>query len=268
VTECPAHPGVEAVGTCSRCGRFYCAAEARIVDSQVFCGTCAERPEVDWLTHHYARLEGRRSGLVWFATFLGAVALFVGGSVIVVMIQLLGDVLRREAKLEDAQWAAGPLAIILWSFSAFLLQTGKRWALTLHLVTVVLVSLLAAFANGVREEQLFVGGTTLVMTGLFWAVLRMDVRTRLFFRLPVERSALRAHYERYGSNWQAASASRLSALSLFIPGLALISLGLAVWGLSRIDKRAVPPVGGLGSALGAVILSAMSCALWGFLVFH
>ena len=103
---------------------------------------------------------------------------------------------------------------------------------------------------------------------LFFVVLRRDVRTRLFFRLPVERAELRRHYERYGSNWQASSATRLAALGLFIPGLGLISLGLGIWGLSRVNPRAVPPIGGLGSALGAIVVSALSCVLWGALVFH
>lgn len=239
-----------------------------MVDHQLFCGTCAERPEVDWLTHHYARLEGRRSGLVWFATFLGVVGLVFGVGMLVALLDLFRDVIRGSNSLEDIRWVASPVAIIFWSVSALLLQTGKRWALTLNLATSLVISLVFAFSNVNLEAQLLVGVMTLAMTGGFWAVLRRDVRTRLFFRRPVERSELRQHYERYGSNWQAASAARLSALSLFMPPLALISLGLAVWGLSRVDKRAVPPVGGFGSGLGAAIISVMCITVWGFLIFH
>ncbi len=239
-----------------------------MVDHQLFCGTCAERPEVDWLTHHYARLEGRRSGLVWFATFLGGVGLLAGVGMLIALLDLFRDVLRADNPVGDLRWAGGPVGVIFWSVSALLLQTGRRWALTLNLATSLVTSLLFAFANNRLEEQLFVGGTALLLTGGLWAALRRDVRTRLFFRRSVERSELRQHYERYGSNWQASSAARLSALSLFMPPLALVSLGLAVWGLSRVDKRAVPPVGGLGSALGAVIISVLCLTLWGLLIFH
>lgn len=268
MTECPAHPGVEAIGTCTRCGRFYCAAEVKVVDGQPYCAACAERPEIDWLTRHYAALEGRRSGLAWFTAFLGLLGLVGGGAVLVALVDLVRDSLGGFATQEDLRWLLTPLGLIVWSVSALAVVSGRRWALTGNLVASVLTAALLAATNPTPGGQLFVGGVTLVLTVLFSVVLRRDVRTRLFFRLPVSREALRQHYERYGSNWQASSAARLAALGLFIPGLGVISLALGIWGLSRVDRGAVPPVGGLGSAAGAILVSALSCALWGMLVFR
>ena len=47
--RCLEHPDLEAVGTCSRCGRFVCAVDQRTVGPRQFCEQCAARPEVDYL---------------------------------------------------------------------------------------------------------------------------------------------------------------------------------------------------------------------------
>lgn len=268
MTECPVHPGVEAVGTCERCGRFYCATEAHPMDGRVYCAACAERPEVNWLTHHYAALEGKRSGLAWFSAGLGVVGLLLGGGMLAALGSIAVQLRGSGESLGALRWVLGPVGIIAWSLTALAVWTGRRWALTANLLGAVLAAALLGLANENTEAQLLVGGLMLLLALLFHAVLRREVRTRLFFRLPVERGALRQHYERYGSNWQASSAARLAALGLVVPGLGFISLGLAVWGLARVDRRAVPPIGGLGSAVGAALLSALSCVGWGFVLFH
>ena len=267
MTECPAHPGVEAVGTCARCGRFYCAAEARAFEGQLYCGACAERPEVNWLAHHYAKLEGQRSGLAWFSAFLGVVGLLAGGGLLVVLVDMFWNMRGTTESLGDLQWVCGPVGLLAWSLTALLVWTGRPWALWLNLVGALVLTGFMALAN-TGDARLVVGGVALLTSGFFWGVLRRDVRTRLFFRLPVERGELLQHYTRYGSNWQAAGAARLAVLGLFIPVLPPISLGLAVWGLARVDRHAVPPVGGAGGAIGAAVLSVLSGVAWGALVFR
>ncbi|MFY0562357.1 hypothetical protein ACN28E_00830 [Archangium lansingense] len=50
---CAHHPGQEAVGTCARCGAFYCEAESIRHGEHTYCESCGGRPEVG----HLERLE-------------------------------------------------------------------------------------------------------------------------------------------------------------------------------------------------------------------
>lgn len=245
MTGCPKHPGAEAVGTCTRCGRFFCAAEAKRLGTGVYCEECAMRAEVDWLGKHYAQFQGRRSGLVWFLLLLG------------VPLSGIGVTIAVTPSSGTPERFFG-LALMTWGAACISLFPGKtpvRW-----------VPLLAAFVVGglvylatQRELAAVLTASCLI---LFSVMTLTDLRTRLFFRVPVTRQALEQHYARYGNNPLAVAASRLAFVGLVIPGAGVLAIVLAAVALSRVNGKAVPPVGSAGTAITAIVFSLFTSLLW------
>lgn len=113
--RCSIHPDVDALGSCSRCGRFLCG-DCRDLVREGWCVTCAARPE--------ARLEtsaGARTAL-WLAVAGVAVpvlSLFAWRNA-----TRAGPVSEADAPLlQGARWLA-ITTLVGWivAFSAWLLQ--------------------------------------------------------------------------------------------------------------------------------------------------
>ncbi len=247
MTECPEHPGAEAVGTCARCGRFYCAQEEVRLDDKGYCGACGVRPDVDWLGKYYARFVGRRSDLVMLGGLLCAVGALAGVGLLIAAERL-------------SNWLPG-IALTLWSLCVFTLQLGRPWARYAVLAgTVLAVALLSAAAAG--DAWPWVLGLTGSSGLLFTAGVFFDLRTQLYFRLAVSRERLRRHYERYESNKLATSAVRLAGLAIVVPGLNVVSLVLGIIALLRFDPAATPPVLGRRQAVLAIVISVLLSGYW------
>jgi len=116
------------------------------------------------------------------------------------------------------------------------------------------------FASTVPLPVFLGSGLLLALFGLSGVT---DVRSKLFYRVPVPRPDLRKHFDRYGNNPLAVISSRLALGSLFVPGLSLVALGLAVFSLTRVDSKATPPVGNIGTAVGAIVFSLFTSMIWG-----
>ncbi len=241
--ECPTHPGADAVDTCTRCGRFFCLPERFQLEGRSYCGECGAREDVDWLGHRYRRLEGKRSGFAWFMLPLGLALL--GGLLIV---------LTPGARWQDRLIG---LALVIYGAASIGFFTGKPWGRR----GLVVGSLAASVALIVGVEAYW-GALVSVPMFLLTAAAWQDVRSQLFYRQPVSRLALYAHFHREGSNPLAVSASRLSLLSFFVPGLCLVTLVMGALALSRVDMKAVPPVGNLSAALAAIVVSLLTSAIW------
>lgn len=247
MASCATHPEVEAVGTCARCGQFYCAAERVEFDAQVYCGTCAVRPDVDWLGIHFRQYEGKRSGLAWS---LGLLGLLVGAL----------SIASLQAAEFDPRRLLFALGLMLLAGAGLAFFSGRPFGRFAPLA----VALPAAGCFGAASGELLItsilGGILLSLVG-FSAL--SDLRSKLFYRVPVPRPDLRKHFDRYGNNPLAVVSSRLALGSLFIPGLSLVALGLAVFSLTRVNSKATPPVGNVGIAVGALIFSLFTSMLWG-----
>jgi hypothetical protein len=244
VTACPAHPAEPSVGACTRCGRFYCAKERILLDARPYCGDCGTRPDVDWLGHHYRQLEGKRSGLAWFLLFLG-LGLVMSGLALAI------------SSLDRPRGLAGGVGLIVFGGCAIAVFSGRPRARPALFLGAALAT--ASFLLDAREWIALVpGGLLFGLAGAAWT----DVRTRVFFRVPVSRRELLRHYHREGSNPLAITASRLAFVSLIIPGLGLVSLVMGVMAVTRVNKKATPPVGNLSAALGAIIFSLFTMVIW------
>lgn len=244
MADCPVHPGEPAIGACARCGRFFCAKERILLDAKPYCGDCGARPDVDWLGHHYRALEGTRSGVAWAMLIVG-LGLAVSGATIVLE--------SRD------RWQAGLSGVGIFFFGAcavsvFFGRPPLRPALFVGATVATITFWLSA-----QEWIVLVPGVMLfLVAGAVWT----DVRTRLFFRVPVPRAELLKHFHREGSNPLAITASRLAFFSLLIPGLSVLSLVLGVVALTKVNSKATPPVGNVSAALGAIIFSLFTTLIW------
>src|SRR5688500_8794493 len=63
--RCADHPEAPATGTCFRCGRFFCAQDAKPLFGRTFCTTCAARPDVDYLEAFRLKYWGKRDIWAW-----------------------------------------------------------------------------------------------------------------------------------------------------------------------------------------------------------
>lgn len=244
MAPCPRHPEAEAVGACDRCGRFFCAPERIGLEGKSYCGECGVRDDVDWLGKHYRRYEGKRSGGAWIMLPLGVVASAFGVAVLV-------------APHERAHELAAGVGFLVFGLSCVALFTGRpgtRPALFLGAVAATL-----GLAIAVDPVPAFMAGLILfIIAASSWT----DVATRLFYRVPVPRAELLKHFMREGNNPLAVLSSRLAFLGLFIPGVALVSLALAVLALTKVDAKQVPPVAGARIAMGAIVFSLFTLFIW------
>ena len=143
------------------------------------------------------------------------------------------------------------------SVGAMTVMSGRAWSRLALLGSLPLAA--ASFDAGTGQPW----AAAITLPALMLSISTWtDVRTKLFFRLPVERAELRRDFVRGGSNPLAVQASRLALLSLFIPGLGVVTLAMGVVAISRINSKAVPPVGNLSVALGAVLFSLFTSLIW------
>lgn len=243
MTECPKHPGAESAGTCERCGRFFCAGERIELDLRFYCDDCGTRDDVDWLGKHYRKLEGKRSGLIWFALAIG----------------VLASAMATAALINVGSWGERGMfgGFLVFGAAALTVVSGKPWSRLAMLAGAFVAAALFVISTGENWTALLAVPSLLLALSTF-----TDVPTRLYFRLPVDRATLRKHYDREGSNPLAIQASRLSLLSLFLPGLSLLTLGMGVIALTRVNSKAVPPVGNVSAAVGAIVFSLFSSLIW------
>lgn len=245
MAPCPTHPDAEAVGACDRCGRFFCLPERVALDGKRYCGECGARDDVDWLGKHYRKFEGKRSGLAWFLVLVG------------VLLGALGLVLAVSPGAGGKERSAG-LALSLFAASCFASASGREGLRLAVLVGALLLALAFALISDRPFAGLVLGVPGLALGIATWS----DLRTRLFYRVPVPREQLLKHFLRLGNNPLAVLSSRLAFLGLFVPGLGLVSLVLAVLALTKVSAKKVPPVAGVRIALGALVFSLFTLFIW------
>lgn len=252
MTACPAHPDAEAVATCERCGRFFCAAEEISLDLHRYCGDCGKRPDVDWLGKHYAPLVGRRSAFAWWAAVFACGLSALGLAVLV----------DGEARL---RWLG--LGLLVEAAALFAFFAGRKWGRFAPLAAAPIVAL--GFAAAAVEDFAPIMFVIIALVAtLYGGAGVTDLRSKLFFRVEVPRAQLHTHYKRYANNPAAITASRLALVSLFVPGLGVAAFALAIYALTRIDSKATPPVTNASVALGAMIFSLFTTLLWAATLIH
>ena len=238
-TPCPRHPEHAAVGTCARCGAFFCEAEAIRHGEHSYCESCGARPEVGHLERMRRELWGKRDGWAWlmlasaplhltFAVATGmdgmwAWAVLGGANTVVTVAWYLGVPQARHALL---------LLPPLW-LAAFQLKGRDLW---------VLVLLVPAMGLAL------------------W--LHASTRVRLYFRQEVDAERLERLWDARENNPLARLALVFGLMGLVLPVAAPLAMGLGLVGLRRVNPEATPPIGKRRQALWGLGLGGVSLVCW------
>ncbi len=247
--HCAEHPDRPAIGACLRCGRFVCEQDSRTLDDELYCSTCAARPDVDWLEAFRRRYWGKRDTWAWL---VGAGGLFS---------LLWVPTLFTEGRQLDS---AGP------GFAAFLAVQrlvvvavcfgfwgGLRWA------RVAFLGLPAGVAAiDVLVSRRLASAFPAVLPMIFAIAIFLDTRNQLFFRVPVSRARLLRAWNLYANNVVARTGFQLSLAGLLIPLFAPLAVAFSLVGLHRVDPGARPPIGRKGQAIAGIVLGSIG-TLWG-----
>lgn len=236
---CPRHPSHVAVGTCARCGGFFCEAEAIAHGPHTYCEACGHLPEVSHLERMRQELWGKREGWAWL--MLASAPLHLTFTVGVGL----------EGLWHWAVLGAADTAV------------GVAWFLGVRLARPALLALppmwLVAFL--LKERDLWVLGTLVPAMGLaLW--LYASTRVRLFFRLEVERERLERLWDARENNPLARHALVCGVAGLVLPVAAPVAMVLGLLGLHRVNPEATPPIGKGNQALAGVVLGGVGLMFW------
>jgi len=235
---CPNHPDAPAVGNCSRCGTFLCAAEWTIVDGAGYCPACAARDDVDYLEAFRKKYWGKRDSWGW--------TLGVGAPLQI----LFGLVALLSGPAEG--WAAGILLLLSGVNGAFFFLGVPITRVGLVLLTVAWTAVYA-----------FTIGPAAIASGIISALVVTSIltttRTKLFFKLDVPRPTLSKCWDQLANNTVARTALALSIGGLVIPGFGPLAVVLGIIGLARVDAQAKPPIGKRPHAIAAIVLGVLGC---------
>jgi hypothetical protein len=236
--RCARHPENAAVSACTRCGTFVCNLDKRWVNGALYCETCAELPEVDYLETFRLKYWGKRDGWAWLIG-LGALANvplaisgFMGGNVV------LGALLAFTAVVNLCFWLGMPWA-----------RYGLVAAQVLNIVVVMFSGVPAAGAGAVFPM-------------LITLVIINDTRNKLFFKLEVPKEKLQKAWHLYANNSAARAGFLCGLIGLLFPPLAVVGVICSVIGLRQVDPNARPPIGRKGQAIAGIVLGGIG-TLWG-----
>lgn len=242
--RCPSHPDQRVLGTCTRCGTFFCEMDRQSVHGTDYCATCAALPEVDHLEAFRLNYWGKRDAWSWFVGFGALINLFAGALV-----------LTRESAGGTAllvgltALTGGVVGVCFW--------LGMPFA-RLALCFVPIVSLMISIATTGPAAAV----TGIVPIAVTLSIYR-DTRNKLFFKEEVSREALQQAWHLYANNTVARWGLILGILGLIIFPLAPAALVCSIVGLRRVNPTANPPVGRKGQAIAGIVLGAVSTVGWG-----
>jgi hypothetical protein len=242
-SRCFAHPEQPALGTCTRCGVFFCEQDRRLVDGKPYCDTCAARPDVDYVEAFRLQHWGKRDGWVWLTGFSAVLFLLNGVSVL-----LTG----APEMLPGALFflGAGVVGACFW--------LGQRWARVAFLF--LPLGFLAFLVVTVGPVGVVLG----VLPMLMAIAIYNDTRNKLFFKVELPRESLRKAWHLHMNNVIARAGFLLGLLGLLFPSIGLIALICSFIGLRRVDPNSHPPIGRKGQAIAGLVLGAVSTLFWGW----
>jgi hypothetical protein len=252
--RCALHVDRVAIGTCDRCGSYYCTSCWKQLGAKRLCSACLELPGIDYLAETRTKAWGKRDGWVWY---LGGLLSFSALASLIVALQA-GHVARA---LVDAAMAV-PLVGYL------MLQPWSRNALFAILPLSAIDTVLASHEQA--EQQLaYVAGVTTASTlvlGLFLLAARRSPRNKLAFKIEVSDAELARYYDTYVSNPHASRALAYGVLSLLVPLLIPVALVFGILAYRKVDPDAWPPVGRRGSAIVGLVCTGASSLFWTLVV--
>ncbi|PTL77113.1 hypothetical protein [Vitiosangium sp. GDMCC 1.1324] len=243
-TLCALHPERPAVGTCARCGAFFCEPETIRHGERAYCEACGRRPEVSYLEELRVRLWGKRDTWAWL-----------------MMLSAPAHVALCITMGLDGMWnwavLAGADAVVV-----------TAWFLGVRLARPALLLLPPAWMVGLLLKDREALHVVLLMAPPMALALAAfsSTRSQLFFRLEVDPGRLERLWEAHGNNPLASRALLCGLVGLLVPVAAPVAVLLGWAALRRVNPEAHPPVGKKAQALEAMMLGGLSMLGWTYLL--
>lgn len=247
---CAQHPDVPAVGSCSRCGAFACAADSKLLGTGLFCATCAARPDVDYLEGFRAEHWGRRDGWTWL---VGLWVLSYAPLAITTLAQGL-----RAAEGPDSSLVIVAASYALAAVASGLFFAGVAQARAAVILNPILLGAVGLVFGG-SGSRTIPGAAIGLLVG---AAIYKSPLNRMFFKLEVSRADLQREWDLRRNNTLARAGMMLGILGILIPLVSPIAFVLGVIGRSRVNPNAHPPIGRKGQATAAIVLGIVG-SVWG-----
>lgn len=264
---CYKHEDRAAESDCERCGKRICVDCEELVLKKTVCLDCTEIDGVHYLLAFRLGLWGKRDAWVWFFGGFGSLVAF---SLLIVfgLAAIFGPPIGIATNADRvvltvfAFFAAVTLAINLNFF--FL----KAWARNALFVGPVLWAVaLLMLQSGVLSPNLIgqVTGRAFMPLAIV-TVAYTSARNKLAFKISISQGQLESLYKAHYENRTAPLASLFGIFSLFFPPFAVLSIPMAIVGLSRADPNSWPPIEGRSLALRGLVLSCLSLLFWGAII--
>lgn len=241
--RCPTHPDTPALGSCQRCGAFFCAADRVNVDGAAYCATCGVRPDVDWILGYRNGLLGKRDGWAWYFLIQSIGLIGLGANIVAVS--------EGPSRLLGIPAAFSAIAGILFFLG------HRRARLLLAITTALWIAVQAVLFQWLA---LLSGGFAIAF---LWSAFT-STRNRLFFRDEVSREKLKRDYDRLANNLLARNAFALGFFSLLIPPVAPIAIVCGAIANARVNPNAKPPVGKRAYAIAGIVLGVCGAGMGAF----
>jgi hypothetical protein len=144
----------------------------------------------------------------------------------------------------------GQLASVVCGVAFFF---GQRWAR---------FGMLGAFALGllplVQLPQVApVAGVTFFFGVLIWLAVITSTLNKLFFKLEVPQRELQKAWDLFANNTLARAGFLLGLSSLLMWPVGFVGLPVSIVGLTRVDPKAMPPIGRKGQAIAGIVFSSL-----------
>jgi hypothetical protein len=249
--RCANHVESVAVGTCERCGSYYCASCYKQLGAKRICSACLAIPGIDYLADARNKAWGKRDGWVWYLGGLGTLS-----AVIVVVVAISGA---------DYVQAGVTAAIGAVLGCYFAMQPWARKAIFAIVPLGAFSALLGLPALATANQEAYYVGAAVGRGGMLLAFLIAaynSTRNKLAFEIDVSDEELAKYYDKYLANPAAQRALAYGVLSLLIPLFIPVALVAAVRSLRKIDAKAWPPVTGRSTTIVGLVAAGASVLIW------
>lgn len=200
-----------------------------------FCATCAARPDVNYLEAFRLKYWGKRDSWAWL----------IGVGTPFTALAIAGGI-------ANGAWLTlpGQLASLVFGVAFFLGQRWARWGM------------LAAFALNFlplmqTPELTVVAIMSLLFGAAIWVSIITSTLNKLFFKLEVSQKELQKAWDLFANNTLARAGFLLGMTSLLMWPVGFVALPVSIVGLTRVDPKAMPPIGRKGQAIAGIVCSSV-----------
>lgn len=244
---------------CDRCGNFTDPADLREVFGKQVCEPCREHQGVDYLQDMVSQYWGRRDNYVWIFGIGGIItslAFAVYGLTCTITVALGTYTAAEVVGIKTLVTGLAGAAL----FACYVLM--KPWTRVVlplfFLVSGLLTVLCYSIVEGRVSDQAIVWAMLNGVCLLLAIAAYRDAQNRLAFQIEITGKQMQRLWSTRHDNPMARTGATLALLSFCVPFLSFVAIICCIIGLTRIDSKAWPPVGGWSNCIAGLIIALLA----------